>query len=161
MAMNLYDSPVARTVADRRAGEIQGDLMTGNFDSTLRKYQGQSIDASACGLTAVELFERAKGYLTLVRSCWAWGCKQNLIAVNPWADVVRRVAIPPRQRPRPFTADEMSIGLRWGHLFNSCDRDWRFWEADGLVFSLFKFYAAHIDHGAPLLGDCKIFCVRG
>jgi integrase len=48
-----------------------------------------------------------KGYLILVRSCWQWGIKQNLVSGNPWEAVVKGVEIPPRQRPRPFTADEI------------------------------------------------------
>jgi integrase len=163
MAMNMSDSPVARTVADRRAGEIQGDLLTGNFDPSLTKYQSQSGTATPVPLTSVELFRRftanraktakgrdmerfraigghitqyfgtrsasvgddfadgfrlyllerlapgtAKGYLVLVRSCWDWGVKQHLIMGNPWGEVLKRVKIPPKQPPRPFSTDEIA-----------------------------------------------------
>jgi integrase len=49
-----------------------------------------------------------KGYLILVRSCWAWGIKKGFVSGNPWGDVLKQVSIPPRQPPRPFTTDEIA-----------------------------------------------------
>jgi integrase len=167
LTLGLYDSPLARTVAEGKASIIEADLATGNFDVTLDKYRPAAPDqAKPAELTAVELFRKftehkrktakgrdmerfsaigghlaqyfdqrsaavdgddadgwrsrlaeslamvsVKGYLILIRSCWAWGVKQELVVSNPWGDVVKRVAIPPRQRPRPFTADEITAIL--------------------------------------------------
>jgi integrase len=40
LSLDLYDSPLARTVAEGKASIIEADLTTGNFDGTLKKYQG-------------------------------------------------------------------------------------------------------------------------
>ncbi len=58
LALGLYDSPLARTVAQSRANQIEADLTTGNFDPTLKKYKGGSDAPKVCTITAVELFQR-------------------------------------------------------------------------------------------------------
>jgi integrase len=45
-------------------------------------------------------------YLGLVNASWNWGVKQSLVISNPWAEVIK-IKVPPQQRPRPFTAEEM------------------------------------------------------
>ncbi|MGB8700902.1 MAG: tyrosine-type recombinase/integrase [Thermosynechococcaceae cyanobacterium] len=50
-----------------------------------------------------------RDYLSLVNACWVWAMKQGLIEVNPWADLPIRVK--PKQRPRPFTTDEIRLIL--------------------------------------------------
>lgn len=161
IALDLDDSPIARKFAMGRAGEIEADLTTGNYDATLRKYRTESV--SHVELSAVKVFEKyrahqqktaqgrdmeryqtvsgkvseyfqqrsvcddadgfrrwmaetlspltVKGYLILVRSCWTWAIKQNIVTVNPWDEVVRRVKVPPQQRPRPFTQQEVAAIL--------------------------------------------------
>jgi integrase len=48
-----------------------------------------------------------KGYLALVKACWAWGIGENLVTVNPWGDVLKAVKVPKTQRPKPFTVAEI------------------------------------------------------
>jgi integrase len=38
----LPDSKVNRGVAERKARQVEGDIATGNFDSTLKKYKSDS-----------------------------------------------------------------------------------------------------------------------
>lgn len=48
-----------------------------------------------------------KEWLGLVKAAWDWGIKQKFLMENPWGEVVRSVKVPPKQRPKPFTADEV------------------------------------------------------
>jgi integrase len=56
MYLGLYDSPVARTVAEGRASEIEADLATGNYDPNLKKYRRDADREVDGGLTLVALF---------------------------------------------------------------------------------------------------------
>jgi len=48
-----------------------------------------------------------QGNLCLIRACWRWQIKKGKMAIdNPWDDV--RIIVPPKQKPQPFTKDEMS-----------------------------------------------------
>ncbi len=58
-SLGLADSKSARTVVQRKVSEIEGDLITGNFDPTLKKDKGEEEEQpSASGLGASELFKR-------------------------------------------------------------------------------------------------------
>ena len=65
-AIGLVDSQVNRTVAEQRAKQIELDILSGNFDTTLKKYKPESHKHSpsdtqqpiACG----ELFHRYREY---------------------------------------------------------------------------------------------------
>jgi integrase len=58
LSLGLYDSPLARTVAEGKASIIEADLTTGNFDVTLTKYQGKVTDDRPLdnGFTVAALF---------------------------------------------------------------------------------------------------------
>jgi integrase len=60
MALGLYDTSVAQKVAQAKASVIEADLVTGNFDPTLKKYKTATTEAdkTSCCITAVELFDR-------------------------------------------------------------------------------------------------------
>jgi integrase len=45
--------------------------------------------------------------LSTLRSCWRWGLKQGWISENPWQEV--KLKIPPQQRVKPFTLQEIKI----------------------------------------------------
>ncbi len=46
-------------------------------------------------------------YLCLLRAIWAWAIKRSLLLVNPWELEALSVPVEPRQRPRPFTREEI------------------------------------------------------
>lgn len=48
-----------------------------------------------------------KTYLILVKSCWTWAVKQELVESNPWCEDTVRVKVPPKQMPNPFTREEI------------------------------------------------------
>jgi integrase len=94
-----------------------------------------------------------KERLTLLNSCWQWGIKEGILETNPWAELVGRVKVPPKQL---FTKEEIgaiiqgfrsdgyyhpyagyveflfstgcrtaeAIGLRWKHLSDDCSTVW-------------------------------------
>jgi integrase len=74
MSLGLYDSPLARTVAEGKATIIQADLMTSNFDVTMRKYRGEDSDrAEASEITVAGMFagffdQRAKNFTEQTRA---------------------------------------------------------------------------------------------
>lgn len=49
-----------------------------------------------------------KERMVSLNACWKWGMKQGLVSSNPWADIPRRVKIPPTQKPKPFTQREIA-----------------------------------------------------
>lgn len=64
---------------------------------------GQFKEWLAERLAPVTVRER----IELMRACWIWGAKQGLTDVNPWVDVLKTVRVPPQQKPKPFTKEEM------------------------------------------------------
>lgn len=64
--IGLPDSKVNRTVAESKARVIEGDMATGNFDSTLKKYKSQAV-LRRSQISAITLFERfTQSKLTIV-----------------------------------------------------------------------------------------------
>ena len=49
--------------------------------------------------------------IVMLNACWEWAIKRKLLTENPWADI--KIVVPPKQRPQPFTAIEISqiVGL--------------------------------------------------
>lgn len=45
--------------------------------------------------------------LTTLNACWKWALKQKLVTMNPWSEVLKRVKVPPNQKPKPFTKEEI------------------------------------------------------
>ncbi|ACK72317.1 putative integrase [Gloeothece citriformis PCC 7424] len=45
--------------------------------------------------------------LILIRAAWKWGIKQQFLEINPWIEMVSRVRVPPKQRPKPFSSEEI------------------------------------------------------
>ncbi len=43
-----------------------------------------------------------------LNACWNWGVKQGLVSFNPWAEQPARVKVPPTQKPKPFTQQEIT-----------------------------------------------------
>jgi integrase len=60
LSLGFPDSKVNRRAAESKAIQISGDMATGNFDLTLKKYQPQQLAISGGfdGLSALDLFER-------------------------------------------------------------------------------------------------------
>lgn len=48
-----------------------------------------------------------KERLGLLKACWEWGQKKELILTNPWTHLVGRIKVPPKQMPKPFTREEI------------------------------------------------------
>lgn len=55
LSLGMADTPLNRSIAKRKAGEIECDLHSGHYDSTLAKYKPKPIRDV---LTTVQLFER-------------------------------------------------------------------------------------------------------
>jgi len=47
-----------------------------------------------------------KQRISFLKSAWAWGTEKKLVSENPWVEPLRQVKVPPKQRPKPFTAEE-------------------------------------------------------
>lgn len=48
-----------------------------------------------------------KERLGLLNACWEWASKRRVIEYNPWKTLQERVKVPPKQKPKPFSKDEM------------------------------------------------------
>lgn len=47
-----------------------------------------------------------KQRISFLKSAWAWGIEKKLVIDNPWIEPLRQVKVPPKQRPKPFSAEE-------------------------------------------------------
>jgi integrase len=47
-----------------------------------------------------------KQRISFLKSAWAWAMEKKLVNENPWMEPLRQVKVPPKQRPKPFTAEE-------------------------------------------------------
>ena len=43
----------------------------------------------------------------LISSCWQWAVKQEFAEENPWEDMPSSIKVAPKQKPRPFTKEEI------------------------------------------------------
>jgi len=57
----------------------------------------------------------AKERLTLINACWVWGKEQDFVDSNPWSELVARVRVPPKQKSKPFTNEEIHIIIQAFH----------------------------------------------
>ncbi|MBE9016541.1 DUF3596 domain-containing protein, partial [Chroococcidiopsidales cyanobacterium LEGE 13417] len=159
--IGLPDSKLNRTIAEQKAHQIEGDIVTGNFDPTLKKYK--SVVPKPSLVSAVALFEQftqskqkyvvartlakyaaicryfrdffqnlpateitlkeaeaftdwlitqvkpitAKERLFLIESCWKWAIERELVELNPWKEMTKRIKPAPKQPSKPFSKGEM------------------------------------------------------
>jgi integrase len=47
-----------------------------------------------------------KQRISFLKSAWVWGIEKKLVSENPWVEALRQVRVPPKQKPKPFTAEE-------------------------------------------------------
>lgn len=95
-------------------------------ERTLEKYQALAGDlakffgvrsSGGVGVAQAEQFAdwlkkrvasvTAKEKLGLMSACWEWGIKQKLVTENPWAEVAKTIKVAPKQKSKPFSADEI------------------------------------------------------
>ncbi len=48
-----------------------------------------------------------KERLGLLKACWEWGQKKELVLTNPWINLTCRIKITPKQMPKPFSREEI------------------------------------------------------
>ena len=53
-----------------------------------------------------------KDRLMVLSACWKWGINQGLVTINPWAEPLKTVAVPPMQKPKPFSQAEIAAILK-------------------------------------------------
>ncbi|XWK89484.1 MAG: tyrosine-type recombinase/integrase [Phormidium sp.] len=141
------------------------------YDRTLVKYEGllNKLEAfwpskPAIAITSTEALKfkeqlaslvapvTLKERIGLLKACWDWGIKNKLVTENPWDDI--KVRVPPKQKPKPFTKEEIikivtafreqfphyadfveflfgtgvrtgeAIALQWKHLDENCSTVW-------------------------------------
>ncbi|MEM6433221.1 MAG: tyrosine-type recombinase/integrase [Cyanobacteria bacterium P01_D01_bin.115] len=110
-----YTEHKRKTLGDPRSLEKYRGLMT-----YLNRY---FKTRSASGISESQAFEfrdwlskqlkpiTTRERVGMLRSCWEWAIKRKLVAENPWADV--RVKVPPKAKPKPFTAEEIGRILEY------------------------------------------------
>ena len=167
--IGLPNSKINQVVAKQKACQIEGDMATGNFDPTLKKYKSEYLQ-KVKSISVTELFrtfmtEKAKsvtpktmekykatlGYLNQyfrnkvaqdidieqaedfahylddkqlssdqrkrrlgeLKACWKWASEKKLInSDNPWHEVAKRIKVPPKQKSKPFTCEEIKAIIR-------------------------------------------------
>jgi integrase len=175
-ALGLPDTRINRMFAEQKARQIELDILSSNFDSTLQKYKPQktkeeieaklitaedlilkfieykskfvssprSIEKYQTVLTHLRTFNlkgknalgslankltidfqpdyseqfyqylsgklalvTLKQYIVWLSACWKWGTEQEIVESDPWKPLIKRVKVPPKQMPKPFTSDEI------------------------------------------------------
>lgn len=180
-ALGMPDTIINRKFAEQKARQIELDILSNNFDSTLQKYKPQKTkeEIEADLVTAEELIlrfieykskfvsssrslEKYQTVLTHLKSfnlnsksivgslasesatdfkpdyseqfyqylskklapvtlkqsivwlsaCWQWGIEQKIVESDPWKSLIKRVKIPPKQMPKPFTSEEIKAIIK-------------------------------------------------
>jgi integrase len=168
-AIGLPDSPSNRKYTERIARQIELEIVSGHFDTTLTRYKPatkraqlmpihelftrfmdekakslykRTLEKYACTLKNIQEFFKGKAAsgidveaaerfsqwlapqiapitrkerLTQLRACWQWGIQQGWVETNPWLELPKRVKVPPKQKPKPFTREEIGaiiLGFR-------------------------------------------------
>ena len=176
-ALGLPDTDINRKFAEQKARQIELDIISSNFDSSLQKYKPQknNEDAKTNLITAEELIlkfieykskfvssprslEKYQTILTHLKSfdfngktvtdslsnrpaidlqqdcseqfyqyllgklapitfkqsivwlsaCWQWGINQEIVELDPWKSLIKRIKVPPKQMPKPFTVAQLT-----------------------------------------------------
>ncbi|NJM96054.1 MAG: site-specific integrase, partial [Phormidesmis sp. RL_2_1] len=68
-----------------------------------------------------------KDYIILVQSCWSWAAEA--VPENPWQSVLKQIKPAPKQKVKPFTAEEVQRILEGF----GCDRHYQHY-ADFVTF---------------------------
>lgn len=145
----------SRQIYDRSLAKYKGLLgkLESHFGSKAaiavsEKEAEKFIHNLATEIAAITLRER----IALLRACWNWGIKQKLVTENPWLEI--KVKVPPRQKSKPFTKNEIlkivegfqqqnphyadfvqflfgtgcrtgeAIALQWKHVNDDCSQVW-------------------------------------
>ncbi|MDJ0577710.1 MAG: site-specific integrase [Xenococcaceae cyanobacterium MO_234.B1] len=40
-------------------------------------------------------------------ACWQWGINQEIVEFDPWKSLIKRIKVPPKPMPKPFTKKEI------------------------------------------------------
>jgi integrase len=70
-----------------------------------------SADEFRLALATTLAPDTQRSYLFLMQAAWDWGIKRELIASNPWGDVLSRIKVSEKQPPRPFSKAEIAAIL--------------------------------------------------
>jgi len=92
----------------RAAGEV-GEAQAEKF----REWLGDKLELGTL-----------KEWLGLLRAAWDWAIKQKVLLENPWGDVAKSIKVPPKQKPKPFSGDEIERileGFRTGDYAHYAD----------------------------------------
>jgi integrase len=157
--VGLPDTKINRSAAEAKARQIELDIISGNFDRTLKKYKPE-VKISESRITVADLFEKycehkakvnekptqvkylavlarlreffdkklvedltthdcekfliwlekynakrtIKDRLSILKACWQWNNEKNV-----WEEVAGKVKVPPQQKPKPFTKEEITM----------------------------------------------------
>jgi integrase len=160
------DGILNRKIAKATALMIEGDIVTGNFDTTVEKYKAPTTQGT--GISVIEMYQDFKAYrskflydqsldrykalekylqqffgdkkaqdvgedlveefrlylgktlslstqrerLTTIKACWEWGIKRNYVSENYWEEALGKIKVPPKQKPDPFTKEEVNAILK-------------------------------------------------
>ena len=153
-----YTEYKRKTLPDARSLDKYHGL-SGHLQEFFRKRAASSISETQAFKFRDWLLKKlepitARERIGMLRACWQWGIKRNLVTENPWAEV--RVKVPPKAKPKPFTAAEIArildhmkgepryqhwsdfvefclsvgcrpgeaAGLKWKHFTEDCDSVW-------------------------------------
>jgi hypothetical protein len=86
-----------------------GYLMRFFRDAAAELVSNLSVDDFAQHLNGKGLSPiQCKRRLEELEACWNWAIAKNLIAPeNPWTEVAKRIKVPPKQKPKPFSKEEI------------------------------------------------------
>lgn len=48
-----------------------------------------------------------KQSIVWLSACWQWGIEEEIIEFDPWKPLIKRIKVPPKQMPKPFTQQEI------------------------------------------------------
>lgn len=90
-SVELKDKAITDSLSNKLAIDLQQDCSEHCYNYLL------------CKLAPITL----KQSLVSLSACWQWGINQEIVKFDPWKSLIKRIKVPPKQMPKPFTKQEI------------------------------------------------------
>ena len=126
-----FMSEKAKEVSVKTMEKYQATL--GYLQRYFDNQSANSIDVNKAEAFALHLkkqqlsADQCKRRLGELKTCWIWAGNQKLLDIeNPWNNVIKRIKVPPKQKSKPFTHEEIKAIIQAfrKNLHHNCYTDY-------------------------------------
>lgn len=103
-SLEKYQTVLTHLKSFNLKGKNTNDSLANQFATDLKPdYSEQFYQYLSRKLAPVTL----KQSIVWLSACWQWGIEQGIVEFDPWKSLIKRVKVPSKQMPKPFTSDEI------------------------------------------------------